>query len=672
MWLEVELEPDGQGLRLSGRGCRGERPPPHRFSPEAGTEALQRFTSKVGRAVRTGRALDLAVVSEAQELYQELFQGDLRDVLVRLGEAAKNDVVLVRLFLHDRELQTTPWEALCRPGTTEGFLGTDTKLLLARGVTSPEPWEPREVRGAVRVLAIAPGSDERALAALREALAPSISAGEVEWLEVIAGEGVSAAVLFDRLRRGKSPHVVHFLGHGGIDLQGRPILRLADDEDGEERWLTAEALARELGSSFAEELRLIVLESCEGGKAGALGSAAETLAKAGADAVVAHLWPVKADTARRFSTELYRSLTGSERASGDIGAGVAAARRTLLAQSAEAFSPVLYLRGQDSVIFNFEKRRVVRPEPMRRSKGLAPALQQLIERRFTLVFGDLDEDRAALKRDLEQFMAEQGSDIGPGKSLSFLTQQCAMHFGLEVLHSLFQQAIAGRLQAPPPPLVEAMGKIVPPGVHITLLWQPHLERAIAAAQPHRNIYSIQPSLRSGGKPRVIRRPAGATGWKMEAALPRRFDLDDDIIVLRTYGGYSAEARPIFSQPLLTEDDHIFGLLGPESFGLSGWVDELMAQPRTRPSLFVGLSLRKWRHRMLLRWLYDERPAPKDSLAILSPTADPSEPEIWDSGGWLEGAGRIAVVLEDPRQLSPLLLDAEAISTDASRSRPPVR
>jgi CHAT domain-containing protein len=664
MWLEVELEPDGQGLRLSGRGCRGEHPRPHRFSPETGTEALQRFATKVGRAVRMGKALDPAVVNDAQVIYQELFQGELRDVLARLGEAAKNDPILVRFFLHERELQTIPWEALCRPGTTEGFLGTDTKLLVARGVTSPDPWEPREVRGAVRVLAIAPGSDERALAVLREALAPSISAGEVEWLDAIAGDGVSAPVLFDRLRRGRSPHVVHYLGHGGVDLQGRPVLRLADDEDGEESWLTAEALARELGSSFAEELRLIVLESCEGGKAGALGSAAEILAKAGADAVVAHLWPVKADTARRCSTELYRTLTGSERSYADIGASVAAARRTLLAQSAEAFSPVLYLRGSDSVIFNFEKRRVMSPGPRRRSKSLAPALQQLIERPFTLVFGDLDEDRAALKKGLEQFMEEQGSATATGKSLSFLMQQCAMRFGLEVLHSIFQQAISGRLQAPPPPLVEAMGKVVPPGVHITLLWQPHLERSIAAAQPHRTIYSIQPSLRSGGKPRVIKRPAGAPGWKMEAALPRRFDLDNDVIVLRTYGGYSAEARPIFSQPLLTEDDHLFGLLGPESFGASGWVDELMAQPRIRPSLFVGLSLRKWRHRMLLRWLYDERPAPKDSLAILSPTADPSEPEIWDSGGWLEGAARIAVVVENPVQLSPLLLDAATLEEGA--------
>ena len=79
------------------------------------------------------------------------------------------------------------------------------------------------------------------------------------------------------------------------------------------------------------------------------------------------------------------------------------------------------------------------------------------------------------------------------------------------------------------------------------------ERAIAAAQPKRNIYAVQPSLRGGSnKPRVVKRPADAAIWKMEAVLPKRFDLDNDIIVIRTYGGYSAEARPIFSQPVLTE------------------------------------------------------------------------------------------------------------------------
>lgn len=664
MWLELEIDVSGQDIRIAGRGSRGERPASHVISPEKNVDALQSFANRVGRAVRGGKALDPAAVTEAQALHQEVFKGDVRDVLVRLTEAAKDQRLLIRLFVSDRGLQSVPWEALCKPGTQEGFLGTDPKILVARGVTSSDPWEPREVRGAVRVLAVAPGSDDRALASLREALGPSIESGEVEWLDPIAGDAISPRVLFDRLRRGKSPHVLHYLGHGGVDLQGRPSLRMADDEDGEEVWITAEALARELCASFYEELRLVLLEACEGAKAGAFGSAAEIFAKAGADAVVAHLWPVKSDTARTCSTEIYRSLAGADRVSGDIGAAVAAARRTLLAHSAEAFSPILYLRGSDSTIFNFEGRRISKPAGKRRPKSLAPALQALLDRPYAMVLGDLDEDRNALLGELSQFMKENGDEVAEGMSLSALTQRCSLRFGQEVLHSLFQQALMASLGAPPPPLVDAIGRLICPGVHITLLWRPHLERSIAEKQPHRTIFAIQPSLvSSGGKPRIVKRAAGASLWKMEPALPKRFDLDNDIVVLRLYGGYSPEPRPIFSHPLLTEDDHINGLLGAEGFRPPSWMEELLAKPRILPGLFLGLSVLEWRHRMLLRWLYDQRPAPKDSLAILAPTVDASEPEIWDSGGGLPGTGRIASISEDPAELAALLegiLPAEGV------------
>jgi hypothetical protein len=181
---------------------------------------------------------------------------------------------------------------------------------------------------------------------------------------------------------------------------------------------------------------------------------------------------------------------------------------------------------------------------------------------------------------------------------------------------------------------------------VTLLFRPDLERAIADSQPERTVYAIQPSLTTGGKPRVVKRAAGASAWKMEPVLPRRIDVEAEIVVLRMYGGYSAEARPIFSQPVLTEDDHIHGLVGLEGHRAPGWLEELLGDPRSRSGLFVGLSALDWRHRMLLRWLYDQRPAPKDTIAILPPTSDPSEPEIWDTGGGLPGNGRIAAICEE--------------------------
>jgi hypothetical protein len=292
-------------------------------------------------------------------------------------------------------------------------------------------------------------------------------------------------------------------------------------------------------------------------------------------------------------------------------------------------------------------------------RHLAPALKALLCRPFTMVLGDLDEDQIALRRELAQFMEDNGDKPEASTSLTALTQQCVLRFGHEVFHTLFQQAITGRRE-PLPPLVEALGRLIPPGAHITLLWRPYLERALARHQPGRTLYAIQPSLvGSSARPRIVKRAAGATTWRLEPMMPRRFDLDNDIVVLRMYGGYTAEAHPIFSQALLTEDDYLHGLLGPEGLKPPSWMADLLARPRTQPGLFVGLSVLDWRHRLLLRWLYDQRPAPAESVAILTPKADPSEPEVWDSGGGLPGAGRIAPIVGEPAELAPLLGSLEA-------------
>lgn len=656
LWLEIEVDTKGDDVSISARGSRGERPPPHTLAPDQGIDALTNLTNKVGRAVRARKELDPSVIELSQSIQAEVLKGELRDILARLTDPSKpksddprDNRLLVRLFVRDRALLAVPWEALCKPGTSEGFWGTDPRMLFARGVHSSDPCVPREVTGAVTILVIAPGNEMTTASALRESLSDAINAGEVEWLDPIAGPDISAKVLFDRLRRGKTPHIVHFIGHGGVDMKGRPSLRLADDEEGEEVWITAEALARELSPHFFEGLRLVILEACEGAKAGMFGSAADELAKAGADAVIAHLWPVKADVARTCSMEIYRSLTAAG-SLGDIGTSIAAARRTLLTQSAEAFSPILFLRGSDSVLFDFSRRKVTKPSGKRRGRSLAPMLQTLLDKPpFTLVVGDVDEDRELLRKELLGFLEENNDKPDANLPLSVITQRCVLKFGEEVLHSLFQQAIAVSLQDKPPPLVDAIAGLVPPGVHVTLLWRPYLERAIAEKQPDKTLYAIQVSMTgSNAKPRVVKRAAGAPAWKMEPVLPKRFDIEKDIVVLRMYGGYSPEARPIFSQPVLTEDDHIHGLLGERP---PQWLEELLAWPRTQPGLFLGLSVLDWRNRLLLRWLYDQRPAPKDSLALLPPSVDPSEPEIWDTGGGLPGTSRIAAIVEDPNELA---------------------
>ncbi len=358
VWIELSIDRSGNEIRVSARGSRGEFVPARPLGLDRDT--LLEFSAAVARAASRGQSLSAAVIDESQAIQRAVLGGEVSALFARLREASAGPL-LVRLLVHDVELQAVPWEALCNAGEALGFWGTSPNVLPVRSVASSEPWQPREVRGAVKVLAIAP-TGSAGLANLKQALAARIATGEVEWLDPVEGRAAKVPGILERLRCEPIPHVIHFLGHGGIDDQGRPALRMGDEDD-EEKWLPAEVLAQQLASSFRGVLRLIVLEACELAKPSAFASAAEILARAGADAVVAFLWPVRADLARTCSTEFYLVLV-ADRGAGDVARALNEARRATLGtheSSAEAMSPVVYLRGPDGNIFDFQSRTVAPP-----------------------------------------------------------------------------------------------------------------------------------------------------------------------------------------------------------------------------------------------------------------------------------------------------------------------
>jgi CHAT domain-containing protein len=672
VWMDIELKLDAGTLHVSARGSRMEWVQ-HRSGVTL--QQLEQFTQRVGRAVQAGESLDAVALDQARALYHAILQGKAADLAARLREAAPAGTLLQRLMIGDGRLQAMPWEALCGPDGVEDFWGVRHRTLLARGADSSEPWEPREIRGAVRLLAIAPSSDERALHNLQRALKDSIDAGEIEWLEPIVGARAGKRHLFEQLRRSRSPHILHFLGHGSV-RGDRPVLLLGDgDQEDEDAWITAEALGRELQLGFGEYLRLVVLEACEGARPGTFGSAAEILARGGTDAVVAHLWPVRADVARTCSRRFYQVLAGAghqNRGAGDVVASLVAARSSLLSDGAEAFSPVLYLRGSESTIFDFPRNRVLRPPgPGPAITGpaaeLAPALRALLQQRFALILGDNDrraEDKAVLRAQVERCLSENGDGGLRDASLGVLAQRCLLRFGKEKLYELFQEALIEILDDPCPHLVGALARVLGPGVHVTLLWRPILESAVAEQQPGRTIHVIQPPLLGGAeRPRVFVRAANTSRWEKQQYVPGRLDLDADIVILRLYGGYPPVRQPIFTSAMITEDDHIHGLIGLEGLRPPAWSTELMAWLRMHPALFAGLSVLEWQHRMLLHWLYDRHPAPSHSVVALDLAADPVEQEIWQRGGGLPGQSRIATLRQDADAL------ADALDALASEAQP---
>ncbi|WP_437534572.1 hypothetical protein WME79_10380 [Sorangium sp. So ce726] len=164
-WLEIVLDRAGREVQASARGSRGEQTTARSFGPELGAEHLGSFSDALRKAAARGRPFG-ARVETAQAIYRAVLCNGIADLRVRFGEAAGGPF-LVRLVVRDPELQEDPWEALAAPGEAMRFQGISPELLPVRGVTTTEPWQPCEVRGAVRVLPIAP-SGRVGLARLKE------------------------------------------------------------------------------------------------------------------------------------------------------------------------------------------------------------------------------------------------------------------------------------------------------------------------------------------------------------------------------------------------------------------------------------------------------------------------------------------------------------------------
>jgi hypothetical protein len=642
-FIEIEIERDNQAVRVSARGSRGERVAPFDLAP-VNLGRLTGLASGVRRAVATGQPLPAATVTGARELYAAFFRDQLRDLAARLGEAARaqNKKLLLRLFVRDGELQRFPWEVMCRPDTARDFVGCLPDLMVARGVDSPEPHEQREVRHAVKLLAISPLGEDKLLT-LRAALSESIADGSIEWLDPIVGEQTRGARLFERLRRSDEPNVIHWIGHGGADEQQNPCLYLVEDAAGDADRILAETLAHELRTVGAG-LRLVVLEACEGAKPGAFASAAELLARDAADAVLAHLWPVKADVARDISSAFYRTLVGAKDGAGDVAAALQATRRTFVERGAEVFSPVLYLRGPDPRIFDFRKRRIVAPSaPASASRGTVdPALARVLAGTFSLVVGsDGVPGHTELIRDLAAELGQRGDRPQGRHELSALAERLYLRHGHGKLSRLFQKTVGTTVELPIPPVVRALARTLRSGAHTTLLWLPFLEQAIADAHPRSTIYVIEPGPPgSAAERQVLVRRAGRSEWE-EDEPPPAVDLSRDFVILRVYGGYSPEAQRVLTAPKITEDDHIQGLIELPDLFPPDWERQFVGWLRTNPLLCVGISVLEWPHRMLLRRLLDHRPPSKVSVVV---APDDEEKEIWDSGaGGLFGHGTVRAV-----------------------------
>ncbi len=647
-WLQLELTAGADGrLQVHVSGSTGGRATAAQ-TVGVTVEQLASFGGSVQHIAAQGQGLPSQLEQWTRGLYQGVMHGEAGQVLNRLIGQGEGEV-LIKLMVSDPTLRAVPWEAMKGPTDADPALALNSRVRVVRGVHSTEEGDPREVRGAVRVLAVAPQEMAYAVRGLEEELAGEIEAGRVEWLEPTVGTGASWKNLVQRLQRGPWPHILHIIAHGRVH-DGKPQVLL---EDTGGAWTDTEVLAQALtGKRVSDELRLVYLESCQGGDAGAHASSAERLARSAADAVVAHLWTADAKHARTAALQFYGALVDT--ANGDVAAALSLARLAL-AGTAEALCPVLYLRGNQPTLFNFNRRKLrARPRsgPGDNGGGLTPDQQKV-----------LDDLRATLEEPCTVFIGERvgpqdrpwgGQDLrtkllreleldeaGRFEPLPQLLQRYELMTRRRTLEDLVQDVLDPLFDDDgiDPGLLDGLCQVTGPGLIVTQLWVPVVEETLARKLPDTDIVVLQPQDPSlEDRMQVFRRKAGETRFRPDDDGIRGVDFTTDRVVLRLYGGYQASNHRLRGQPVLTDDDRLRNLVEVGNLPRA-----VLAFVRHHPMVVLGLSPVRWSDRQLLQGLVGEQPMRRGSLAFVTGTATESDRAYWSSESGPAGrSGRIGV------------------------------
>jgi hypothetical protein len=295
-------------------------------------------------------------------LFDSVFTSDVRLALATsLSETDSGDLGLrVRLRLNDcPELADLPWEYLYDKSARR-FLALSEWTPIVRYLDLPGQIRPLTVDGPLRVLGmISSPSDYPALsvddewAKLQTALSGLVEAGRVHL--TVVPDGTLASL--NRALRRDDFHVFHYIGHGGFLPDSDDGVLVLEDDHG--RSLQVSGL--DIGVSLHDHrtLRLAVLNSCEGARAGITdpySGTAQALVQQGIPAVVAMQFEITDDAAVVFSHALYEAIADGY----PLDASMAEARKAVRNQpnATEWGTPVLYLRAPDGRIFDMSEQDV--------------------------------------------------------------------------------------------------------------------------------------------------------------------------------------------------------------------------------------------------------------------------------------------------------------------------
>ena len=317
-------------------------------------------------ARRVVSATEAAIQGVGRLLFESVFSGDVHTAYRTSGAVAsdRGKGVQIVLRLAAPGLAALPWEALF---DAEDGVYLCRKEPLVRQVPAPYSPPALAVEPPLRVLGMVSSprglqqldvEGEREL--LEEALRPQLDAGRVriDWLDHVSWPRVH-----DKLLE-REWHVLHFIGHGTYDTETDEGVLAFVGRDGRADYVPASSLA-DLLAQAEPTPRLVLLNSCRSGTGGTedlFSGTAAALVHSGIHAVAAMQFSISDTAAIEFARGFYAALAhgrGIDEAvrSGRIGI-LGVGRGTL-----EWVTPVLYLRGEDTRLFDVAPMPEAVPEP---------------------------------------------------------------------------------------------------------------------------------------------------------------------------------------------------------------------------------------------------------------------------------------------------------------------
>jgi len=380
--VRVTLSATSRGRFKAQVSFAGASPVARTFKPPAGVDAEAIYREWYDSfkppppSPAALRAMETRRRQAGEMLFAALFAAAANDIHERLTalETRRRSVngtprgLRLRLILGDAfrrgpsgaatllPVSSLPYELIVPPGDLR-FLARRPYVSIVRtfGVAGvAEVMGPIAVSGKLRVLIASaqpkgsgPVGWEQEVARIQERLAGRTDTT----VEVLAR--ASFADTRERLRDGGF-HIFHFIGHGEHDAGSGEWCLLFEDDQRKQQPVLAGELADHLGNLPA--LQLAVLSACRSGQlarqAGSdpLAGIAAALSASGVPAVIGMQLETTVGAAIDFAGAFYGALRQGE----SIEAALAGARSAIDFSSPEWATPVLYLRGETSELFEFE------------------------------------------------------------------------------------------------------------------------------------------------------------------------------------------------------------------------------------------------------------------------------------------------------------------------------